>query len=66
MKTAVDDQLGGQQAGFKKDRSCTEEIATLRLIEEQSLERNSSLYINYIDYEKVFDSVDRHIVETLK
>ena len=26
---------------------------------EQSIEWNSSLYINFVDYEKAFDSVDR-------
>ncbi|VDP45829.1 unnamed protein product [Schistosoma margrebowiei] len=40
-------------------RSCTDQIATLRIIVEQSIEWNSSLNINFIDYEKVFDSVDR-------
>nr|KAG5708190.1 hypothetical protein BaRGS_021124 [Batillaria attramentaria] len=34
-------------------------IASLRIIVEQSLEWNSPLYINFIDYEKAFDSVDR-------
>ncbi|CAI2732166.1 unnamed protein product [Schistosoma spindalis] len=59
MKDAVDAQLRDQQAGFRKDRSCTDQIATLRIIVEQSIEWNSSLYINFIDYEKAFDSVDR-------
>ncbi|CAH8549680.1 unnamed protein product [Schistosoma guineensis] len=59
MKDAVDAQLRDQQAGFRKDRSCTDQIATLRIIVEQSVEWNSSLYINFIDYEKAFDSVDR-------
>ncbi|VDO94892.1 unnamed protein product [Schistosoma margrebowiei] len=40
-------------------RSCTDQIATLRIIVEQSFGWNSSLYINFIDYEKAFDSVDR-------
>ncbi|VDP49102.1 unnamed protein product [Schistosoma margrebowiei] len=40
-------------------RSCTDQIATLRIIVGQSIEWNSSLYINSIDYEKAFDSVDR-------
>ncbi|VDP37860.1 unnamed protein product [Schistosoma margrebowiei] len=40
-------------------RSCTDQMATLRIIVEQSIEWNSSLYINLIDYEKAFDSVDR-------
>ncbi|KAL5016141.1 hypothetical protein ScPMuIL_005730, partial [Solemya velum] len=56
MKEAVDPQLRDQQAGFRKDRSCTDQIATLRIILEQSLEWNSPLYVNFIDYEKAFDS----------
>ncbi|VDP37016.1 unnamed protein product [Schistosoma margrebowiei] len=59
MKDCVDAQLRDQQAGFRKDISCTDQIATLRIIVEQSIEWNSSLYINFIDYEKAFDSVDR-------
>ncbi|VDP43410.1 unnamed protein product [Schistosoma margrebowiei] len=59
MKDSADAQLRDQQAGFRKDRTCTDQIATLRIIVEQSVEWNSSLYINLIDYEKAFDSVDR-------
>ena len=59
MKGKVDQTLREQQAGFRQDRSCTDQIATLRIIMEQSIEWNSSLYINFVDYEKAFDSVDR-------
>ena len=59
MKGKVDPLLRDQQAGFRQNRSCTDQIATLRIIVEQSLEWNSSLYINFVDYEKAFDSVDR-------
>ena len=59
MKEAVDPKLRDQQAGFRRNRSCADQIASLRIIVEQSLEWNSSLYINFIDYEKAFDSVDR-------
>lgn len=59
MKDIVDPKLRDQQAGFRQNRSCTDQIATLRIIVEQSLEWNSPLYINFIDYEKAFDSVDR-------
>ncbi|VDP63363.1 unnamed protein product [Schistosoma curassoni] len=62
MKDAVDAKLRDQQAGFRKDRSYTEQVATLRIIVKQSVEWNSSLYINFIDYEKAFDSVDRRIL----
>ena len=59
MKEAVDPKLRDQQAGFRKNRSCADQIASLRIIVEQSLEWNSPLYVNFIDYEKAFDSVDR-------
>lgn len=41
MKTFVDKLLRDHQAGFRKDRSGTDQIATLRIIIEQSLEWNS-------------------------
>ena len=52
MKEAVDSKLRDQQAGFRRNRSCADQIASLRIIVEQSLEWNSPLYINFIDYEK--------------
>ena len=59
LKDALDAKLRPQQAGFRKDKSCTDQIATLRIIIEQSLEWNSTLYLNFIDFQKAFDSVDR-------
>ena len=59
LKTVVDAKLRDHHAGFRKDRSCTDQIATLRIIVEQSMEWDSSLYINFVDYEKAFDSLDR-------
>ena len=59
LKTGVDTKLRDHQAGFCKDSSCTDQIATLRIIVEQSMEWDTSLYINFVDYEKAFDSLDR-------
>ena len=55
----VDQTLHEEQAGFRQDRSCTDQIATLRIIVEQSVEWNTSLYVNFVDYEKAFDNLDR-------
>jgi hypothetical protein len=44
--------------GLSRNRSCVDQIASLHIIVEQSLEWNSPLYINFIDHEKAFDSVD--------
>ncbi|VDP66561.1 unnamed protein product [Schistosoma mattheei] len=65
MKDSVDTQLRDQQDGFCKDRSCTDQIATLRIIVEQSIGWNSPLYITFVDYEKAFDTVDRTTLQKL-
>ena len=59
IKDAVDNILRDEQAGFWKNRSCSDQIAALRIIIEQSHEWKSPLIINFIDYEKAFDSIDR-------
>ncbi|VDP50710.1 unnamed protein product [Schistosoma curassoni] len=59
IEDSIDVQLRDQQSGFRKDRLCTDQIVTLRIIVEQSVGWNSSLYIDFLDYEKAFDSVDR-------
>ena len=59
MNGSVDSRLPDQQAEFRKYWSCTEQIATLRIIVEQSIGWNLSLCINVLDYEKAFDGADR-------
>ncbi|VDP56732.1 unnamed protein product [Schistosoma margrebowiei] len=58
-KAAGPDNIPAEALKADVERSCTDQIATIRIIAEQSIEWNSSLYINFIDYEKAFDSVDR-------
>ncbi|XP_073671663.1 uncharacterized protein [Paramisgurnus dabryanus] len=59
LSSAVDSTLRKEQAGFRKGRSCTEQIFALRNIIEQSAELQRQLYVNFIDFEKAFDSVHR-------
>ena len=56
---AVDDILRNEQAGFCKGCGCTDQIFTLRNILEQCTEWNRQLYVNFIDFEKAFDSIHR-------
>ena len=62
IRGAVDAVLREEQAGFRAGRSCTDQIATLRIIIEQSIEWQSPLYINFVDYRKAFDMVDRSTI----
>ena len=53
-----------EQAGFRKGRSCSDHIFTLRQILEQAKEWNSTVYANFIDFEKAFDSIHRETCDT--
>jgi hypothetical protein len=48
-----------EHAGFRPNRSCIDQINTVRIIIEQSLKSQSPLYLLFVDYQKAFDSVDR-------
>ena len=58
---SLDDRPRDEQAKFHKQRSCCDQIATLRIIVEQTLEWNNGLYLGFGDFEKAFDSVDREV-----
>ena len=62
IKHAVDECLRDEQTGFRCGRSCADLIATIRVIIEQSLEWQSTLYIYFVDFRKAFDMVDRYTV----
>ena len=62
IKDACDDLLREEQAGFRKGRSCIDQIATLRIIIEQSIEWQSPLYATFVDFEKAYDSINRETI----
>ena len=46
-----------KQAGFRRERGCTDQIFTLKNIIEQCVKWNAPLHINFIDLWKAFDSL---------
>ena len=62
LKIALDKRLRVEQAGFRQDHSCTDHIATMRIIIEQTLEWQTPLYTVFVDFQKAFDSVDRDVI----
>jgi len=51
--------LWKEQAVFHHNRSCVDQINTLRVIIEQSVEFQSPLYMLFVDYQRAFDSLSR-------
>ena len=50
IKDVLGRGLRKEQAGFRHSRSCIDQINTLRVIIEQSLEFQSHLYMLFVDY----------------
>jgi hypothetical protein len=59
MKKEVENILRKEQAGFRTGGNTVNHIFTLRNIIEQCLEYNATLYLNFIDFSKAFDSIIR-------
>ena len=53
----AEDILAEEQAGFRKNRSTTEQIRNCRLIMEKHIDQQRQVYHNFIDYKKAFDRV---------
>ena len=64
LKDAADKKLLQEQAVFMKEKSCTGQIATLGIVIEQSSERQFSLYLNFVDFDKASDSVGRSVISS--
>ena len=56
----IDQRLRKEQAGFRSGRRTTDQIFISRNILEQVNEWQATLYINFVDFEKAFDSVHRN------
>ena len=50
MIDGLETLLRDNQCGFRKNRSCIDQIYTLRFITRKSLEQNLQLYINVVDF----------------
>ena len=54
--------LRDNQCGFRKNRSCADQLFSLRQMIEASIEYNLPMKINFIDFKAAFDSVRRDYI----
>ena len=63
LKHALDRKLRWEQAGFRKDKSCTDHIAALRIIIYRTIYRMADSIIHELyRLRKAFDSVDKNVI----
>ena len=52
-------QIGEEQSGFRRGRSCADQIFVLRQLCEKMKEKEKRVWIAFMDLEKAYDRVDR-------
>ena len=62
LDTCIENLLRDNQCGFRKNRSCADQLFSLRHMIEASIEYNLPMKINFIDFKAAFDSVRRDYI----
>ena len=62
MDSGLECLLRENQCGFRRNRSCIDQIYSLRTIIHNCLEFKIPLYINFVDFKAAFDSVRRDFI----
>ena len=60
LQQYVNHELPDVQAGFRKSRGTRDQIANNCWIMEKAREFQENIYFYFIDYAKIFDSVDHN------
>ena len=63
LQQYVNHELPDVQAGFRKERGISDQIANIRWIMEKARVFQKSIYFCFIDYAKAFDCVDHNKLE---
>jgi len=59
LEIYVEDILTKYQTGFRRGKSTTDHIFTIRQIMEKFYEYNKDFHIIFVDFKKAYDSIDR-------
>jgi hypothetical protein len=54
--------IGDQQCGFRRNRSTTDHIFSIRQIREKKWEYNGAVHQLFVDFKKAYDSVRREVL----
>ena len=59
MRSKTESKVTEVKGGFRRGRSCVDQIFTIRQLSEKVLEKNQQMMMACIDLEKAYDTVCR-------
>ena len=62
IRKKVEQELGEEQQGFKRDRGTTYGMFAFRQMAEKMLEMQGRMAVGFVDLEKAYDTVPREMV----
>ena len=62
MAAGIEMALRENQCGFRRNRSCVDQIYSLRTIIHQCIEYNLPLKANFVDFKSAFDCINRDFI----
>ncbi len=62
IRDPIDKLLRRNQAGFRTERSCVQQIHILRRIIDGAYSEGKPLFLTFLDFKKTFDSIDRDMM----
>lgn len=62
MEPLLDQHLGEYQAGFRKSRSCAEQIHNLKSVIAYAKSRSKKFVVTFVDFQKAYDSINRETI----
>jgi sorting nexin-29 len=60
MEQYVEEILREYESGFRRGRSTTDQIFSLRIILEKAYEYNVDIHQLYVGYKQAYDSLNKH------
>ncbi|KAL5260783.1 hypothetical protein ACHWQZ_G010812 [Mnemiopsis leidyi] len=62
LSAGLENLMRENQCGFRRNRSCIDQLYSLHCIIHNCIEFNLPLYINFIDFKAAFDSINRDFI----
>ena len=62
LSEGLENAIRENQCGFRKNRSCVDQIFSLRAIIRQCIEYKLPLYISFVDFKSAFDCINRNFI----